>query len=166
MDFGDVLNEWERMKRERARAQRSREDIPDPVPESARRSAFEAWLDEHEVDDKDAETAPSGSEAHAEREERDRRLAAMQPQATVDLHGMTARDAESAILAFLEDSGRRGLEKVLIVHGKGNHSKEGPVLGQVARRAVEKSPWAGRSGRAERTEGGSGALWVAVRKKI
>lgn len=163
MDFGELLDEWERMKRERSRAAHPKAGPADPVPETARLSPFEAWLDEHGVEDKDAELP--GASAQAEREARDRRLAALAPQASLDLHGMGAQEAEAALLAFLEDSGRRGLEKVIVVHGKGNHSKDEPVLGRVARRALEKSPWAGRSGVAGRAEGGSGALWVLLRKK-
>ncbi len=175
MDFGDILDEWEKRKREAARAARSAragglvpgtasEGPPDPA-EAARRLAFEAWLDEHEPEDKDAGPAADQAALRAEREARDRRFAAMAPQASIDLHGMGAAEAKAALLAFFERSGRQGLEKVLVVHGKGNHSKEGPVLVRVARKAVEESPWAGRSGPAGREDGGSGALWVAVRKR-
>lgn len=187
MDFGDVLEEWERMERERARRKgvaSIRGDAPirresaDPAenePESPQ-SDFAAWIDSHDIVDKDqadgdspplaAGTATSaGAEASAEREARARRLAAMPPQASIDLHGMNAREAEEALRRFFEDSSRQGLEKVLVIHGKGNHSKGEPVLKRIARKAIETSPWAGRSGEAERAQGGSGALWVAIRAR-
>jgi DNA-nicking Smr family endonuclease len=77
---------------------------------------------------------------------------------------MTAEEAASALDAFLEREGRRGVEKVLIVTGKGNHSKGEPVLGRIARRVLESSPWAGRFGVADAVDGGRGALWALLRK--
>jgi DNA-nicking Smr family endonuclease len=183
MDFGDVLDEWERIERERARQKgvaSIRGDAPvrreaselEPEPEAsereveARRSALAAWIDGHEVCDKDSGDSPAlgAAELRAEREERARRFAALSPQASIDLHGMGAREAETALELFLEDSARRGLEKVLVVHGKGNHSAGEPVLRRVARTTIEHCPWAGRSGEADRAQGGSGAVWVAIRK--
>jgi len=184
MEFGDILAEWEKMERERARhkgvasirgdapiRRESPEQAgPEAEPESARpRSALETWLDDHEIQDKDKALEEGRSldeaELRARREERDRRFAAMAPQASIDLHGLGAQEAEAALRAFLEDAGRRGLEKVLVIHGKGNHSSGEPILGRVARKTIEKSPWAGRSGEASRALGGSGALWVAIRKR-
>jgi len=132
MDFGEILNEWERIKRGRG--------------------------DERDLSAKDA-PEPTGPDAAGEA----RRLREMRPQASLDLHGMTAREAEDAIGAFLRDSARRGLEKVLIIHGKGNHSDGAPVLRAATRRALESSQLAGRFGSADRSEGGTGATWVLVR---
>jgi DNA-nicking Smr family endonuclease len=53
---------------------------------------------------------------------------------------------------------------VLVIHGKGMHSEGEPVLGRTARRVIEASPWTGGYGPAERSQGGSGALWVAVKR--
>jgi DNA-nicking Smr family endonuclease len=76
---------------------------------------------------------------------------------------MSSREAEDAIAAFLRDAARGGLEKVLIIHGKGNHSGGAPVLRAATRRALESSRLAGRFGTADRGDGGTGATWVLVR---
>jgi DNA-nicking Smr family endonuclease len=135
MDFGRILDDWEKIQ-----------------------SGHES-----STIDKDAlsEEAPGAQERGREAS----RLAALKPQATLDLHGMTGAEAESATADFLESSSRAGLEKVLVIHGKGLHSTGVPVLKRAARRAIEANVLAGRFGEAGRKEGGSGALWVLIRKK-
>jgi DNA-nicking Smr family endonuclease len=135
-----------------------------PAPSSAS-VALEAWLAANEVGDKDA-VSGCAEETRRSRSGRDldsRRLTQLRPQAVLDLHGMTGEEAESAIAGFIEESSRGGLEKVLIIHGKGLHSAGLPVLKRAARRALENHPSAGRFGEAEKADGGSGALWVFIR---
>jgi len=91
-------------------------------------------------------------------------LRTMEPQATLDLHGMNSREAEQALESFVLECRRRSLRKVLIVHGKGHHSQAEPVLLGVVRRYLEKSPYTGAFGPSERKHGGRGATWVVVRK--
>ena len=186
MDFGDILDRWERGGgREgppRDAADRDKGSAPDrdardsgegadPAadetgeegsPSAAHRS-LDLWLRRYGVDDKDlaAEDPP----AAALRAAQSRRLAALKPQGRIDLHGMSAEEAARELEDFLARSARAGLEKVLVVHGKGNHSAGEPVLGKVARRIIEASPSAGRFGEAAREQGGSGALWVLLRRE-
>ncbi len=152
MDFGDVLDEWERIKRARGSAG------------AGAREAQAAWLDARGTVDKDAAERDASAERPADRAGEARRLAALRPQAVLDLHGMVAREAESAIASFIDSSARAGLEKVLVIHGKGLHSAGAPVLKAAARRALEAHPLAGRFGQASKEEGGSGALWVYLRR--
>jgi len=178
MDFGDLLNEWEERSAKpggldkaaeaerRARGQdfERRSELARRAERSAKPSAllgFESWLDSHSVPDKDGESRDEDD--HTAREAETRRLKALKPQARIDLHGMVQAEAEAALGAFLELSSRRGLEKVLIVTGKGNHSKGEPVLGRAARHVLEASPYAGRFGTADPSDGGNGALWVLLR---
>lgn len=136
MDFGNILDEWDKIKSEA-----------------------------EGVVDKDRDDRASEGREGEEREAESRRLSGMRPQATLDLHGMTAGEAESAIDCFVDSSSRSGLEKVLVIHGKGLHSEGGlPVLKRTAREALEAHPLAGRFGEAARADGGSGALWVMIRK--
>lgn len=177
MDFGRILDDWEKIEGrqkdappaeadERAMADADAGSTAASGASAAGRSAreaLEAWLSQNSVSDKDAESGDAVSVAQRGREAR--RLAALRPQATLDLHGMTGEEAESAIAVFLDSSSRMGLEKVLLIHGKGLHSAGTPVLKKAARRALEAHPLAGRFGEADRTDGGSGALWVLIRKK-
>jgi len=157
MDFGDILDEWDKIKKER-------EVSPSYPKKKGSAAAFEAWLDAEVIDDKDSGDAPLDAR---DRKAESRRVSALKPQAVLDLHGMTADEAEPAISAFIESSARSGLEKVLVIHGKGLHSAGGlSVLKGTARRVLEAHRLAGRFGEASRADGGSGALWVMIRKRL
>lgn len=54
-------------------------------------------------------------------------------QAELDLHQHTRDQAADVVRAFLRESEGAGHTLVRIVVGKGIHSKEGPVLGDVVR---------------------------------
>ena len=68
---------------------------------------------------------------------------------------------------FVANAMRRGLQKVLIIHGKGIHSADSEgVLGGLVKKFIEGDQRLGASGKADKNHGGSGATWVAVRPKI
>jgi DNA-nicking Smr family endonuclease len=129
-----------------------------PVEES---HPLSAWLRVNEVVDKDAESA--GSAHPAGRGERRRRLRMKRPDATLDLHGQTREEAWIAMDGFFNLCRQQGLEKLLIVHGKGNHSKGEAALKRVVRDYIEYCAYAGESGQAAASEGGSGATWVLLK---
>lgn len=122
------------------------------------------WITMHGVPDKDEREAQAGDDKQARIDEAER-LRRMRPQAILDLHGKTAAEADRLIAEFLFSSSRSGLEKVLIVHGKGLHSTGGPVMAEVARKALESNSLAGSFGPADRDQGGRGATWVRIRKR-
>ena len=64
------------------------------------------------------------------------------PEAKLDLHGLSAREAEVQVYNFLERHARTSKGKVLhIITGKGGHSDGPPVLpGLVARLLREEFP--------------------------
>lgn len=84
-------------------------------------------------------------------------------ESTLDLHGLTAEEARGAVEEFLKASKRRGYRKILIIHGKGYHSAGKPVLKAEVIKILERSPFAGEFGTADRKEGGSGAVWVLLK---
>ncbi|MBW2731030.1 MAG: Smr/MutS family protein [Deltaproteobacteria bacterium] len=89
-------------------------------------------------------------------------------RAHLDLHGFTRLEARPKVEAFFAESRRRHHRCVLIVHGRGLHSKDGiPVL----KEAVGTWLMRGRIGRsvlafcsARPTDGGLGALYVLLRR--
>ena len=83
---------------------------------------------------------------------------------SLDLHGLTAADAENQLKSFFIKAKNAGWRKVIIIHGKGIHSKEEPVLKKVVMDFIENSPIAGSHGIPGASEGGSGAVWVAIKK--
>ena len=83
---------------------------------------------------------------------------------SIDLHGLTIQEAETALGSFIEGAHKEGLRKVLIIHGKGHHSKNGPVLGAWVKKYLDSCRRAGKTGQADKRHGGSGATWVILKK--
>jgi DNA-nicking Smr family endonuclease len=89
-------------------------------------------------------------------------------QAHLDLHGQTRQEAKGAVEVFLRDSRRSGRRCVLLVHGRGLHSKDQlPVLKDALR------SWLGQSrlarhvlafATARPADGGAGAVYVLLRR--
>jgi DNA-nicking Smr family endonuclease len=104
------------------------------------------------------------AEIPEDRGEKRRRLLARKPDAILDLHGLTQDDAWSSLTAFFDDAKQRGLEKVLIVHGKGNHSAGFGPLKKLVKDFLQRCPQAGESGHNPPAGGGSGATWVLLKK--
>jgi DNA-nicking Smr family endonuclease len=144
MDFREILDAWE--KKQAGASSEGKQDM----------EALISRYPPTEPKEK-KETLQRGDPGTANRKNRE-------PQATLDLHGMTSLEAEQALEHFVLECRRRGLRKVLIVHGKGHHSQGEPVLLGVVRRYLEKSPYTGAFGSADRRHGGRGATWVAVRE--
>jgi DNA-nicking Smr family endonuclease len=83
---------------------------------------------------------------------------------TLDLHGQTARGAIASVTQFIDS--RRGRHRcVAIVHGRGLHSKENvSVLKTRVREFLRRHPAVLAYANAPRTEGGSGAVYVLLRR--
>lgn len=105
----------------------------------------------------------------------------LDPQARLDLHGMTEKAGHRALIAFVQGAYNRGLRLVIVVTGKGAKPQpdDAPfdLELQTRRRGVHKTMtprWLAepelarliadvRS--AHRSHGGEGALYVYLRKK-
>jgi DNA-nicking Smr family endonuclease len=89
-------------------------------------------------------------------------------QGHVDLHGMTRDEAKAAVDAFLKASRQAGKRCVLLVHGRGIHSKDQvPIL----KEALKSWLATARFGRhvlafatARPADGGAGAIYVLLRR--
>jgi DNA-nicking Smr family endonuclease len=183
MDFGDILEQWDKEtssaygkkriksdeRKERDLSSRSTSNSPSSAPaRPAPREGglpsvnpMDAWLRRHGVVDKDSlvgAESPAPSPA-----ERRRRLRARRPDASLDLHGCTREEAWVRLEAFFASAVASRLEKVVIIHGKGTHSEDDPVLGAVVRLFIERNPHAGESGFSPREEGGHGSTWVIIK---
>lgn len=86
----------------------------------------------------------------------------------LDLHGMTREPAKDAVEAFLTEARRKSWRCVVIVHGRGHHSKDNiPVLKGLLKSWLER----GRIARnilafctAQPHDGGAGAMYVLLRR--
>ena len=93
-------------------------------------------------------------------------LRLMMPEATLDLHGMTSAEAESAIRSFIGDALDAGIGKVAIIHGKGLHSADGVgILRDVSIKTLNEFSCCREMCAAKPAYGGQGVLWVILRKK-
>lgn len=89
-------------------------------------------------------------------------------QGHVDLHGLTREQARERVGRFLNDSRKASHRCVLIVHGRGQHSKDHiPVLKEAVKSWLERGQLA-RAVLAFATarphDGGAGAVYVLLRK--
>jgi DNA-nicking Smr family endonuclease len=167
MDFGDILDQWERGQSGGARsgaksgakktAARNNPAKPVSAPKA---NPIDVWLRINGVHDKDAE-----GEHELNRAEQRRRLHIKRPDAEIDIHGLTRDEAWEALERFFAGARTRGFEKLLIIHGKGNHSRTESVLKRVVRDFIERCPFAGESGYAKPAEGGGGATWVLLKDR-
>jgi DNA-nicking Smr family endonuclease len=169
VNFGDILDEWDRQT---ARAQGKKgalkKKAPAPgVEELKKTDPLTAWLRVNGVYDKDA--ADSSAEESGEEPsrvsfgERRRRLLAKRPDALIDLHGLSQDEAWNSLEFFFRDGKNQGFEKLLIIHGKGNHSEREGVLKETVRKFIERCPFAGESGHASAALGGKGSTWVFLK---
>lgn len=84
--------------------------------------------------------------------------------AELDLHGMNAADARSALKDFLLNALSSHMRCIRIVHGKGRRSgPRGPVLKNLVNRWLRQIDAVVAFGSARPNDGGSGAVYVLLR---
>ena len=103
----------------------------------------------------------------------------LEPEARLDLHGLTESAAHRALLQFLKGAQRRGCKLVIVVTGKGKkmdddapfdmelHERSRGVLKAAVPRWLGEREFAGliaSTRPAHRRHGGDGALYVYLRK--
>lgn len=175
MDFGEILDNWDAMKKTGGKAQGAAGAPPEGEARStevrnvearraeARRAVdpLTAWLRINGVIDKDA-LGEAGGESPADRR---RRLKEKRPDAVVDLHGLTRDEAWDRLQSFVAEAHRGGAEKILVIHGKGNHSEGEAILKRTAKDFLERCPLTGEQGTAPAVHGGAGATWALLKRK-
>jgi DNA-nicking Smr family endonuclease len=81
----------------------------------------------------------------------------------IDLHGLVAVEAREALRAFLNDSLKRGLRCVRVIHGKGLRSgPRGPVLKHAVNTWLRKTGAVLAFASARQVDGGTGAVYVLL----
>lgn len=148
MDFGNILDKWEKQKTA---------TVSEAPPPQA--NPMDVWLRTNKVFDKDAEAVSPQASAQEKR----RRLKNKRPDAELDIHGQTRDEAWLSLEGFFAEAKKQGFEKVLVIHGKGNHSAGGEVLKSMVKDFLERCPIAGESGRGKASAGGEGATWVLIK---
>lgn len=126
-----------------------------------------------------AKAAPARSKAqeplsHGSRTGLDRRKAErlsrgkLPIEASLDLHGLRQADAHRRLESFLAEAHAAGKRCVLVVTGKGLHKEEAGVLRSAVPRWLNEAPNRARIlsfDYAQQKHGGTGALYVLLRRK-
>jgi len=121
---------------------------------------LDKWISVNGVQDKDVEDRDKQVSAQEKR----RRLRNKKPDAELDIHGKTRDEAWQELDVFFGDAKEKGFEKIIIIHGKGNHSAGESVLKRVVMDFIERCPFAGESGKGKAAAGGEGATWVLLKE--
>ena len=85
-------------------------------------------------------------------------------QGRLDLHGMTPDTASQALTAFLEHHQAEEHRCVLIIHGKGGRHHESPLLKNHVAHWLKQLPHTLAFHSAQPRHGGTGALYVLLRR--
>jgi DNA-nicking Smr family endonuclease len=157
MNFGDILDKWEKQNKGSGGLPASKSPQSDKA--AGRVHVMDEWIRKNGVYDKDAEDESEEQTAA----ERRRILRQKTPDAALDIHGLTRDEAWETLERFFNESKSQGLEKLLIIHGKGNHSTGEAVLKKSVREFIERCPFAGESGQGKAASGGEGATWVFLK---
>ena len=190
MDFGDILSQYEKMqsdsaRKNKAKSQQKSHKKPNALTkeerealksasslqammeaqmaeDNARRAnPIDVWLNRFGTVDKDKIADQAQQEARLNDREY---LRSMKPEAVLDLHGLTRDEAWERMATFVSESKRKNLRKIMVIHGKGNHSNgSDPVLGPMVRLFIEQDARLGASGRPDRNNGGNGATWILLK---
>ena len=183
MDMGDILAQWDEVKKKEKAAAREKareaqvshkkanaltaeekelQKAKNENPGKPVINPMEFWLNRYGTVDKDK--IAEDTEEITRQQDRSYVLN-MKPEAVLDLHGLHQDEAYINLERFITDCKRRGLRKVLIIHGKGIHTHgSDPVLGELVRRFIERDKRCGASGHPKtKAEGGSGATWVLLK---
>jgi len=83
-------------------------------------------------------------------------------QDSLDLHGFTVDEAQEELSRFVNQSRKKGLSCIKIIHGRGLRSPRGPVLKEAVRQWLRRHSLAYATAR--HMDGGLGATYVLLRR--
>lgn len=85
-------------------------------------------------------------------------------EARLDLHGLNSNAAQERLLAFIARETANHHRSLLIIHGKGSLNGEAPVLKNLVNHWLPQIPQVSAFHSALPKEGGSGALYVFLKR--
>ena len=111
----------------------------------------------------------AGTTADLDRRTMDKlRKGRMRPEARLDLHGMTANQAHTALNSFLADAHRAARRCVLVITGKGSMKKGGGVIRRELPEwlnTIENRARILGFAQAQPGDGGGGAFYVLLKRR-
>lgn len=151
MDMNEILQKWDKMNA--LQLEKNSKKGPNPM---------DVWMEKYGVIDKDEIAARyKDNEVYADKNQ----LIKMKPEETLDLHGLHQDEAYRRLDYFIGECVKKGIKKVIIIHGKGIHtSGKEPVLGELVRKFIENDKRCGMSGHPKsQADGGSGVTWIILK---
>ncbi len=82
---------------------------------------------------------------------------------SIDLHGLTQEAAEAELKSFLYQAWQLGARHVLVIHGKGYNSAEGPVLKTMVHQLLPTLPFVLAFSSTQPKDGDTGATYVFLK---
>jgi len=96
---------------------------------------------------------------------RDLQRGLIEPEVTIDLHGMRVADARRALSRFLKQSLKQHRRCIRVIHGKGKRSDDAqPVLKQKTNQWLQQHTDVLAFCSAPRWDGGTGAAYVLLKR--
>lgn len=95
---------------------------------------------------------------------RELRSGQIQWDARLDLHGLRPEGAKETLIKFIFEQSAFGHRCLLIIHGKGSHQGESPVLKNLVNHWLKQFPQVLAFYSALSRDGGSGALYVLLKR--
>ena len=86
-------------------------------------------------------------------------------QARLDLHGLRPEAARQALIKFIKEQNILAHRCLLIIHGKGSHRGEAPVLKNLVNHWLPQFPQILAFHSALARDGGAGALYVLLKRQ-
>lgn len=170
MNFGDILDQYEKSqknKKPQVQTSHKKPNAPQKMTKNILRTcdthtAMTKWLNSHIVQDKDSDNA---SKEKALRHITNTMAQNMKIDAKLDLHGLTSDQAWREMENFTTYCIRQGYEKIMFIHGKGNHNANSTcVLSDTVSIFIAKHDKLGMSGHPPLKQGGKGATWVLIKQ--
>ncbi|WP_341501753.1 DNA endonuclease SmrA [Gallaecimonas sp. GXIMD4217] len=85
-------------------------------------------------------------------------------QSVLDLHRLRFVEARQQVFQFIQDAHKAGLRTLLILHGRGENSRPPALLKSCCAKWLKELPPVLAYHSAQRNHGGTGALYVLLRK--
>lgn len=191
-DFGTLLDQFEHNapKKTPSTVQKRSEKVAEPSPLTPSREMEEALMEKDELDqEREGSVSWSFADTYrkwnelsdedaaiqkAQKEKKEKQqntelsiseLRALEPQATLDLHGMKVLEAEKACADFLRSAKEKHYVKVAIITGKGLHNDKGySLLKEAALSQIRLSNVVREAYTPKACHGGSGVIWVIMKR--
>ena len=144
--------------------------LPKPLPIPNKKAPIalpekEARLSDYYVNEVSAESILSyGEQNLPNKRMRQLKKGQISLEARTDLHGLRAETARQSLWNFIELNYQAGKRCVLIIHGKGSLRAEAPVLKNLVNHWLRQLPCVLAFHSALPRDGGSGALYVLLKK--